>query len=72
MPADPQNIAADLVAFRRQHRLTQGQAAEALGVSKRTLEAWEGGRPCSVAGLVSRVIMLLPQPQPEKEPASCS
>lgn len=42
-PATPYRLTADdLRAFRKQHGLSQAALARALGLTKRTVEGWEG------------------------------
>jgi DNA-binding XRE family transcriptional regulator len=52
MVAPDRNVAKLLTDWRAQARLSQSQAAELLGVSKRTLEGWEAGRPMRYPGLL--------------------
>jgi DNA-binding XRE family transcriptional regulator len=53
-------LAPDLKAYRAKHSLTQSDMALLLGVSRRTLEGWERGDRCSLAGLVRRYLSVLP------------
>ena len=57
--------AADLRTWRRDQGLTRRQAGEALGVSSRSVEAWELGR--KIPERTSRMICLLVQTSNYKE-----
>ena len=57
--------AADLRAWRRDQGLTRRQAGEVLGVSWRSVEAWELGR--KIPERTSRMIDLLVQTSNHKE-----
>lgn len=50
----------DVASIRHMHHLTQKELADGLGVSKRTVEAWETGRN-NVTGTASKLLCLLRQ-----------
>jgi DNA-binding XRE family transcriptional regulator len=50
------DISKELRAFREQRGLTRADAASLIGVSRRSIEHWENGRPCSVADLVRGIL----------------
>ena len=50
----------DVSCIRHMHHLTQKELADGLGVSKRTVEAWETGRN-NVTGTASKLLCLLKQ-----------
>jgi putative transcriptional regulator len=50
----------DVANIRHMHHLTQKELADGLGVSKRTVEAWETGRN-NVTGAASKLLCLLRQ-----------
>ncbi|MDD3446231.1 MAG: helix-turn-helix transcriptional regulator, partial [Zavarzinia sp.] len=48
-----------LRAWRAERGLTQAQAADVLGMPLRTYHGFEGGRTCSYAGVLRKLISLL-------------
>jgi DNA-binding transcriptional regulator YiaG len=50
------NVAKLLTDWRAQARLSQSQAADVLGVSVRTLQGWEAGRPMPYPRLLELAI----------------
>ena len=51
--------AAELRAWRNRLNWTQREAAERLGIPRRTLEAWEHGQRCVLPGPVQLAMRLL-------------
>ena len=53
------NFTSEFRAWLARRGLTHAQAADALGVSRRTVESWAQGKPCGTPGLVLRAIALI-------------
>jgi DNA-binding XRE family transcriptional regulator len=55
VPSPPNRLAGRLMAFRRSRKLTHGEAAQLLGVHRRTVIRWETGRSFPGRTLLVRV-----------------
>lgn len=55
----PESFSDQLRRWQQRRGLTCRQAAQALAVSPRTLEAWLQGRPCGQSAMVLRIIELI-------------
>ncbi len=58
--------ADDLKTWRASLGLTQKAAAEALGISRRTLEGWEAGRPISYPTVLKLALDQIEQQENDK------
>lgn len=61
-------IAIQLTAWRARMGLTSAQAAARLHVSQRSLEGWQAGRPCAMAGALLRLMWREEGSDPDTEP----
>lgn len=62
---NPMNYAPGVVAVRNRLRITQQQLAESCGVSVRTVQGWEQGRPIGKPGALFVMADLLHRPKAE-------
>lgn len=53
------DFGAEVRAWREARGLSQAQAAEALVVPVKTLQGWEQGKPCGLAGPIRKLMSLL-------------